>query len=150
MMAMYSVDDVLAYMEIPLPEEDDMSEDEFDGYIDQEEEECDEDADSSESDEELEGGDGKDAIPSFSGQGHCREDMNNKSPIDFLQLFLTDDLLHTIVEQTNLFADQFIETHELARRSRVSTVASLLTRCGGVEKVLSNGHHHGAHQLSIH
>jgi len=45
--------------------------------------------------------------------------MNNKSPIDFLQLFLTGDLLHMIVEQTNLFADQFIETHELARRSRV-------------------------------
>ena len=29
----YSVEDVLAYMEIPLPEEDDFSEDEFDGYI---------------------------------------------------------------------------------------------------------------------
>ena len=39
----YSVDDVLAYMEIPAPEEEDMSEDEFDGYIDQEEDDKDED-----------------------------------------------------------------------------------------------------------
>ena len=122
MMAMYSVDDVLAYMEIPLPEEDDMSEDEFDSYIDQEEE-SNEDADSSDGDEELEEGDDRDddgdAIPSFSGQGYCTSDMTNKSPIDFLQLLLTDDLPHTIVEQTNLFADQFIGAHELARRSRV-------------------------------
>ena len=122
MMAMYSVDDVLAYMEIPLLEEDDMSEDEFDGYIDQEEE-SNEDTDSSDGDEELEEGDDRDddggTIPSFSGQGHCTLDMTNKSAIDFLPLLLTDDLLHTIVEQTNLFADQFIGAHELARQLRV-------------------------------
>ena len=42
----YSVDDVLVCVEIPAPEEKDMSEDEFDGYIDQEndkhEDACDE------------------------------------------------------------------------------------------------------------
>ena len=31
----YTVEDVLAYMDIPLPEEDDLSEDEFEGYIDE-------------------------------------------------------------------------------------------------------------------
>ena len=43
----YSVEDVLAYMEIPLPEDDDddLSGDEFDGYI-------------SEDDDRVQGGDG--------------------------------------------------------------------------------------------
>ena len=31
----YTVEDVLAYMDIPLPEEDDLSEDKFEGYIDE-------------------------------------------------------------------------------------------------------------------
>ena len=61
----------------------------------------------------------RDGIPQFSGQGGCIQDMTNKSPIDFFQLFLTDDILQMVVEQTNLFAEQFIDTHELARRSRV-------------------------------
>ena len=34
----YTVDDVLAHMEIPLPDEDDFSEDEFGGYLSSEDE----------------------------------------------------------------------------------------------------------------
>ena len=45
--------------------------------------------------------------------------MTNKTPIDFFQLFVTDDMLEAIVEQTNLFAQQYIDSHELSRRSRV-------------------------------
>ena len=100
-----------------------MSEDEFDGYIDQEEDDKDED----ESDEEeemigdigdIDGAEG-DGTAQFSGQGGCTQDMTNKSPIDFFQLFLTDNILQMVVEQTNLFAEQFIQSHELARHSRV-------------------------------
>ena len=108
MASYYSVDDVLAYMEIPLPDEDDISEDEFEGYIDQKEEEEDDEGEGSgdESDEELDEDELDDAcendnIPKFMGQGGCTQDMSNKSPIDFLQLFITDEMLHTIVQQTN-------------------------------------------------
>ena len=64
----YSVDDVLAYMEIPAPEEDDTSEDEFDDQED------DKDEDDSDEDEEMIGdigdtdGTERDGIPQFSGQ----------------------------------------------------------------------------------
>ncbi len=44
--------------------------------------------------------------------------MSNKSPIDFLQLFLTDEMLLMIVQQTNLFAQQYNGSHELRRQSR--------------------------------
>ena len=81
MASYYSVDDVLAYVEIPLPEEDDISEDEFEGYIDQEEEEEEEDdkgeGSGDESEEELDEDELDDAcdsdnIPKFVGQGAHR------------------------------------------------------------------------------
>ena len=117
----YSVDDVLAYMEIPLPDEDDISEDGFDGYIDQEEEEdANEGSEGEDSgDEELDGdefdGDGeREGIPQFVGQ-----DMTNKSPLEFLQLFITEEILQHIVQQTNLFAEQYIATHDVTPWSHV-------------------------------
>ena len=33
MAGLYTVDDVLAYMDIPMPEDDDLSEDDFEGYL---------------------------------------------------------------------------------------------------------------------
>ena len=44
--------------------------------------------------------------------------MTNKAPIDFFQLFI-DTIVESIVEQTNLFAQQYTDSHELSRRSRV-------------------------------
>jgi len=45
--------------------------------------------------------------------------MINKSPLDFLQLFITDSTLETVVAQTNLFAQQYLDSHELKQCSRV-------------------------------
>ena len=45
--------------------------------------------------------------------------MEGKSPLDFFSLLLTDGMLEHIVTQTNLSAQQFIESHELAPHSRV-------------------------------
>ena len=129
----YSVEDVLAYMEIPLPEDDDddFSGDEFDGYI-------------SEDDDRVQGGDGYESggedgsgdvvgavggggaageeddvqIPAYEQFG-CTQDMSDKPPLEFFKLMVTDDMLQTIVEQTNLYADQFTASHNLAPRSRV-------------------------------
>ena len=117
----YSVSDVLAYMDIPMLEDDD-SDDDFEGYIDEEEigndrdgGDYDGDSLSGESDE----GSSDDGIPQYSLNSGCTQDMTNKAPIDFFQLFVTDDMLEAIVEQTNLFAQQYIDSHELSRRSRV-------------------------------
>ena len=63
--------------------------------------------------------------------------MSNKSPIDFLQLFITDEMLHTIVEQTNLFAEQFIESQELKHRSRVLQWCRSLHDVEELKKVLA-------------
>ncbi len=43
----------------------------------------------------------------------------NKSPVDFLRLLITDEILLMIVEQTNVFAEQYTQSHELSRRSRI-------------------------------
>ena len=107
--------DVLAYMEIPLPEED-MSEDEFEGYT--------EDSDSEEDgarDDDIQGGEG-DSEPSMGGSEipeylqhpGCTQDMTDKSPLEFLGLFITDTMLDRIVSETNLYAEQFIASHNLA------------------------------------
>ena len=37
--------------------------------------------------------------------------LDSDDPVDFVELFLTDDLLHHIVEQTNLYAEQTIEAN---------------------------------------
>ncbi len=63
-------------------------------------------------------GDDSESIPKFVGEAGCTQDMANKSPIDFVQLFVTDEILQAIVEQTNLFAQQFMDSHELPRRSQ--------------------------------
>ena len=44
--------------------------------------------------------------------------MTDKSPIDFFQL-IPDDFLQVVVDETNLFAQQYINATELSRFSRV-------------------------------
>ena len=58
-------------------------------------------------------------IPTFSGSPGCTRDMTDKSPVDFFQLLIPDDLLQVVVDQTNLFAQQYIGATELPRFSRV-------------------------------
>ncbi len=120
MAAYCNVSDVLMYMEIPTLDEDDLSEDDFDGYINEDEQHDNPGSgDGQENDEDdgsyNDGGDGNESddegIPEFVGSPG---DMSNKSPVEFLQLFLTDKILLMIVEQTNLFAQQHIESHELS------------------------------------
>ena len=73
----------------------------------------------------MNGGDEQDSdhggveVPEYLGHPGCTQDMANKNPIDFFQLFVTDAMLEVVVKQTNLFAQQFIDSHDLTRRSRV-------------------------------
>ena len=146
MAGLYTVDDVLAYMDIPMLEDDDLSEDDFEGYLtDDKEDDGDNDGgddggdggdcDGSDGGESGDGGDGDDSedgdgnngdgddnsngLPEYTQHPGCTCDMTNKAPIDFFQLFFTDGILESIVEQTNLFAQQYMEGHELSRRSWV-------------------------------
>ena len=44
-------------------------------------------------------------LPEFSGSSSCSTDMSDKTPIEFFELLFTDDILHNVVDQTNLYAD---------------------------------------------
>lgn len=56
---------------------------------------------------------------SFDQTYGCNFDMSGKVPVDFAQLFLSDEILQKLVDETNLFADQFISSNDLPPRSRV-------------------------------
>ena len=50
----------------------------------------------------------------------CTFDMSGKSPVDFVQLFLTCTILKNIVTETNRYADDdYIQSHNLPPNSRV-------------------------------
>ena len=49
----------------------------------------------------------------------CSVPMEGESPLEYFSLLLTDSMLENIVAYTNLSAEQFIDTHELAPHSRV-------------------------------
>ena len=97
----------LSMLEIPFPEDDDMSDDEFDGPADSFE-----DADSDVSEDAP-------PIPDFQQLTGPSVDMTDKSPLDFFKLSVTDAMLDHIVEQTNIYAQQYIETATLPPHSRV-------------------------------
>ena len=63
--------------------------------------------------------DESDSVPDYTQQAGCSTPMDGESPIDFFSLLFTDSMLHHIVAQTNLSAQQFIESHELAPHSGV-------------------------------
>ena len=129
----FSLDEVIERLDET--EFDDESEDDFEGYLDDDEygiedeerlEEVDEDEDEQrleEVDEDLSIGAevvvGGVTVPEYVLQSGCSVPMEGKSPLDFFSLLVTDGMLEHIVSQTNLSAQQFIETHELAPHSRV-------------------------------
>ena len=66
--------------------------------------------------EDGDGGDSDDnsnSLPEYTQHPGCTCDMTNEALIDFFQLFFTDGILKSIVEQTNLFAQQYMEGHVL-------------------------------------
>ena len=56
----------------------------------------------------------------FTGARGFNVDITGFSPTQFYQLFVSPDLIHLFVAQTNIFADQFIQSHpQLPPHSRV-------------------------------
>lgn len=59
-------------------------------------------------------------LPEYQGRSGCTVDMTNKTPVDFFRLLLTDQMLEQIVQQTNLYAQQFLDSSTLPPRSRAN------------------------------
>lgn len=56
----------------------------------------------------------------FLGNPGIKCDTNNFKAVDFMELFIDDDLLNHLVTRTNLYADQYIESHpNIGEYSRV-------------------------------
>ncbi len=123
MAQLYDTEDVLSMLDIPLPEDDDYSGDEFDGYLSEGDENDDgysgERGGSGDEDEDMGEEDDNTSIPSYAGTPGCTQDMSNKSPLEFLELLITDEMLMTIQQQTILYAEQYISSNTISRRSRV-------------------------------
>ena len=43
--------------------------------------------------------------------GTCTVDMTNKQPVECFRMLVTEDILENIVDETNLYADQFFASH---------------------------------------
>ena len=105
--------------------EEDESEDDFDGYLD------DDDVEYEREMEETEAGDldigenvqigpsGDDDLPEYTLTPGCSTSLEGNSPFAYFSLLMTPSILQHIVDQTNLYADQFISSHDLCPHSRV-------------------------------
>jgi len=102
----YTVDDVLSCIDVPmLDEEEDMSEDEFDGYLSEVSE------DEDHEDEVTDGGDdlqedaaGGGNIVDYIMQPGCTVDFDGLRPIDFFCMMVDEGMMDHIVAQTILYA----------------------------------------------
>lgn len=53
------------------------------------------------------------SIPSFdSSVSGVTEDMTHSEPVDFFQKYIDDTISHHILSETNLYGDQYIESHQ--------------------------------------
>ena len=107
--------------EIPVPDEDEWSDDDFEGYVDStcSEPQC---KDNPLATAELDIGENADnKLPEYSQKAGCNHQFNDEvTPLDVFKMLLTDDILDQIVTQTNLYADQYISSHpDLPKGSRV-------------------------------
>jgi len=109
------------------------SEDDFDGYLDEDiqssdDQQCSSDEEqgsdglsSSEEDQSSEEDMDLDipSIPPYTLQPGFSAAINDSSPIAYFSLFVDSAMLGHIVQQTNLFADQYLSSHTLAPHSRI-------------------------------
>ena len=54
----------------------------------------------------------------FTGNSKLNVEMDKSEPIDFFELFINDDFIKILVEQTNLYAQKCYETDNLSAYSR--------------------------------
>ena len=59
------------------------------------------------------------SVPTYTHEPGCSVLVEGERPLDYFSLLVTDDMLEHIVSQTNLSAQQYISTNDLAPHSRV-------------------------------
>ena len=110
--------------------ENDDSEDDFEGYLEETEVEQwlsrremessrDEEGDESEGDQSSGEEDDVPSIPPYTLTSGCSASLPGNRPIDYFSLFVDESMLQHIVEQTILNSEQFMESHILAPHSRI-------------------------------
>ena len=135
----FSLDEVVAERDSmtipgPLVDDDDWSDDECEGYVDESEDEQQEEGERDNDNKQLEGekemGGGLEIggecevredsdLPSYSLTLGCNHPCDNATPLEFFRMLVTDNILGNIVTQTNLYASQYISTHNLPPQLRV-------------------------------
>ena len=100
------------------------SEDDFEGYLNEDSDE-EEDDHGSDDDSSSEGtGSDEDmqvevpSVPSYTLQVGVSATLSGTRPLDYFSLFMDDSMLQHIVAHTNLCAQQYMESHTLAPHSR--------------------------------
>ena len=68
---------------------------------------------------EVGGDDDNEGVPEYTEEAGCSVSVEGETPLDFFSLLFTEDMMQQIVTQTNLYAQQFIDSHELGPHSRV-------------------------------
>ena len=113
-------------MAIPGPvDEDEWSDDEFDGYVESDVEdqgECTNESEMQNEDVALgEGvlGDSECEIPTHTCTPGCTQPLGDGSPHHLFQMLVTDNMLDHVVTHTRLYARQYISAHTIVPRSRV-------------------------------
>ena len=107
----------LSLLEIPLPEDDDMSDDKFNGYVDPDE--APNEGEVGSDDHESESDNDVPSIPDFQQPTGPSIDMSDKTPLDFFKLLVADEMLDLIVEQMNIYA-QTVHRHSKPPSTLVS------------------------------
>ena len=112
------LDEVVKMLDIECDDEEDLSEDEFEGYVDQgmddryEEGVVDGYAHEVIEDEavgeNVQDANTYDSLPQYTQTPGLTKHMQGKRILDFFKLFLDDSVIDVIVCQTNHFADQFL------------------------------------------
>ena len=124
----YTLNEVIAGLDGSDFEE---SDDDFEGDLDMDGDKCEEEEEAEKEDseerreQEIEERDDDSEqvevqqIPAYTLQPGCSASVEGVNPMDYFSLFFTDEILQHIIDQTNLYAAQYIEAHELPPHSRV-------------------------------
>lgn len=66
---------------------------------------------------EIGGSEGND-LPEYTFTPGCTVSVEGNTPLSYFSLLFTTNILQHIVDQTNIYANQFIATHDLGPHSR--------------------------------
>jgi len=100
---------------------DDDSDDDFDGYVDEEEvSHTNELGECSFSDREsISSLEDTDGIPEFLASSGCTQDTTSMSPLELFSLLVNDSMLEEVVKQTNIF-QHFLDSENVPPKSRAN------------------------------